>query len=414
MRPWIPSAAALLVIPLLPATSAPAPAQESREELAGIVETIQTPLEELRGLSFKSPLESREVDRETARRHLERILLDEYPDGELQAEEAALRFLGLLDGPAALKGLLLDLLESQVAGFYDPAAKRLYVVPGPLAGSLATAHEMAHALADQHFDLEGLKARAEGNEDRELALAALVEGEATMVTYLWGLRSAMDPDMPSLTSGDPAELLEQAARGLDQVPPFVKESLIFPYLRGGVWAAEVMKRGGGLKALNPYFLEPPESTEQILHPEKSLTPRDRPSIIDPSLVAGSLPEGVPVLKADTMGEFGIQLLLGGSSVEEAVRAAAGWDADRYVLAGTGGARHLTWVSVWDTVEEAGEFREALEGWFGRRARLSGGSHRVEAAGAVVVAAEGDAGDGMDAPARVARILSALPDGITAR
>lgn len=405
-RPAFRSAAAALLSAALAlgAAGGPDPDDRSSEDLVASVEQITAPLEELRGLKFTTPLATGAIGRSEARAYLNRLLRDDYPPERLAAEQAAYRYFGLLGPEQELEPLLMDLLESQVAGFYDPGVKKLFVLPGPMGGTLALAHEMAHALADQHFDLEALEARARSDDDRMLALAALIEGEATMVTYLWAFRSALDPGMPALVEGDPAELMEAAAAGMEGVPPFLSASLTFPYTTGGVWASEIMKKGGGLKALDPYFLHPPDSTEQILHPERSMEPRDRPSRIDPSVTEAALAGGEPVIKSDTMGEFGIRFLLAGEE------AAAGWDADRYQLAGSGAAVHLAWVSVWDSEDEAREFESAIRSWLEDRE----GPWAVRRSGAVVALAEGKAGGGRDPEARVRAMLSRIHEGIEIR
>jgi hypothetical protein len=377
------------------------------------VERIQTPLEEMRGLAFRFPVVTKEVSRRQARDHLTRILREEYPPPEMTAEQETLLYLGFLSPGDDLEKMLLDLLEEQVAGFYDPRGRALYLVPGPLAGTLALAHEMAHALMDQHFDLEGLQDAARLDDDRTLALSGLLEGEATMVTTLWALRSAWDPSLPSLADEDMGELMEAAAAGLGDTPPYLRESLLFPYTSGPLWASHVMKKGGGLKALDPYFLEPPESTEQILHPERSLPPRDYPSEIDPSLLDLALPTGTPVVKRNSLGEFGILLLLGGGDSAEAVAAADGWDGDRFVLAGSRGERFLTWITVWDTEPDAMEFEGGISEWLGSRSK-SPESASVRRAGRIVVVTEGAGTVHGGAPGRAGILLSRVRDGVRLR
>lgn len=377
------------------------------------VAAIVGPLEKLRGLAFKEPPSTKEVGRDEARAYMSRLLKKEYPPRRLDAEQEAYVYFGLLGAGEDLEKMLLDLLEEQVAGFYDPEARTLYVIPGPLAGSLALAHEMAHALADQHFDLKQLQERARVDDDRALALSGLIEGEATMVTSLWVFQSAMDPTLPPLATEDPAELIRAAAEGLEDVPRFLKETLTFPYLAGSTWAAEIMRRGGGLKALDPYFEEPPDSTEQILHPERSLPPRDMPAVIDPGLLEAARSRSDPVIKQDTMGEFGIRLLFQGSGEEAAAAAGEGWDGDRYLLAGRKGARHFTWVSAWDSEADAEEFAASASGWLERRASSAVG-FSVRREGTTVVVAEGRSAEGAMPAERVASLMGRLADGIRPR
>src|SRR4029077_12051630 len=68
--------------------------------------------------------------------------------------------LGLLPPGTSLRDELLSMHSTQVAGFYEPDTKQMYVVSrsgglGPLE-KVTFAHEFDHALQDQHFDLTKL------------------------------------------------------------------------------------------------------------------------------------------------------------------------------------------------------------------------------------------------------------------
>lgn len=423
---------ALLLACLVLAMPGPAAAGEPRPAdpgspcsldpaLAKSIAALQRGLENLRGLDFASDVKSAAMSREEARAYLREILHREYSPPELAAEEEAYRYFDLIDGERGLEEIYLEMVVTQVAGLYDPRRKTLFVVQGPLSGTMPLAHELAHALIDQHFDLDALQNEAGEDDDRALAFSALIEGDATMVTTLWMIRSAMDPDLPELTMGteDLGELLEAAGAGLEGAPTFVTRTLLFPYSEGVAWAAEVMKKGGGLQALDPFFRRPPDSTEQILHPGKSLEPRDRPSRIRADLLRTGLPATARRIKEDSMGEFAIRLLLETSSPDGAVRAAEGWDGDRYLLSRGGGGSFLTWVSIWDTDEDAEEFREAIDTWLARRARpRDRDPERAAAArreGRIVIVVEGDGGGDVEPPAdRAAALAARLPAGVEIR
>ena len=79
--------------------------------------------------------------------------------------------------------MILDLLMEQVAGFYDPFAGKLYIADWlPLEMQRpALAHEIEHALQDQHFDLKRFASPIKDDGDRQLARSALVEGDGTAV-----------------------------------------------------------------------------------------------------------------------------------------------------------------------------------------------------------------------------------------
>ena len=81
-----------------------------------------------------------------------------------------LKRLGLLPADVDYEKLLLDLLMEQVAGFYDPFARQLYIADWlPLEMQRpALAHEIEHALQDQHFDLKKFATPIKDDGDRQL------------------------------------------------------------------------------------------------------------------------------------------------------------------------------------------------------------------------------------------------------
>ena len=115
---------------------------------------------------------------------------------------------------------------------------------------------------------------------------------------------------------------------------------------------------GGWNALAEAFRHPPESTAQILHPERFLAPTGQPPVavdFTATSVLGQEPVGNNVL-----GEFGVRQLLGKWLKDDAGanRIAAGWVADRYLVYGDATMSSYVWKSVWSTPQAAGEFADA--------------------------------------------------------
>lgn len=101
-----------------------------------------------------------------------------------------LKRMGLLPVDADYEKLLFELLSEQVAGFYDPYRKTLYVADWlPLDMQRpALAHEIQHALQNQRFDLKKLARPLKSEGDRQLAQAAVVEGDGTAVMMEFAAR----------------------------------------------------------------------------------------------------------------------------------------------------------------------------------------------------------------------------------
>ena len=122
------------------------------------------------------------------------------------------------------------------------------------------AHELTHALQDQHFNLQRLSKWPHGDSDAELAAHALVEGDATLA--MTRIRLA-HPDLM-------AALMASASGASDQItraPRSLREGLTFPFDQGLMWVTQLQQRGGWA-AVSAAFAKMPLSSEQILHLEK--------------------------------------------------------------------------------------------------------------------------------------------------
>jgi hypothetical protein len=133
-----------------------------------------------------------------------------------------------------------------------------------------------------------------------------------------------------------------------------------PYVDGLSFARAVWERGGA-EAVRGAWKQPPESTEQVLHPEKFFA-REAPRRVEPPAPA---PPGSRLLSEGVLGEMLLRTLL-----EEGREAAAGWGGDGFRLWDVGGRTALAWRSVWDLPGDADEFHAALRARLGRRGEAS--------------------------------------------
>jgi hypothetical protein len=146
-------------------------------------------------------------------------------------------------------------------------------------------------------------------------------------------------------------------------PRIVRESLIFPYIGGLVFLQRVWSADRARPM--PFGADLPESTEQVLHPERFLGDRDRPSDV-------TFMEDPPTpwrdIHSDGLGELETRIFLEEhlGDPDAAAMAAEGWDGDRYRLLRDGGREVLIWASVWDSERDAGEFEEAIKRAFEER------------------------------------------------
>ncbi len=329
----------------------------------------------LRGLRAKAPVARGVLSRAEIGDKLRARLDQEYTPAEIDAEAQVLRRLGLLPVGIDYRQLELDLLMEQVAGFYDPKARRLYIadwLPLDLQRP-ALAHELAHALADQHFDLGAFIRPLKDDGDRQLARAALVEGDGTAVMLeqqAQALRLPLD-QLPDLVAqlGDAILRAGAGATGatpiFDAAPVYLREMLIFPYLEG-LRFVMAMRRGATWRRVDEVWRAPPESTEQILHPERYLS-RDAPVKIDARPLATLAPRRE--LRRDVLGELTLRLLFRTRLPQaQADAAAAGWGGDRLVAYAAERSSALPVVvdlSAWDTEPDATEAATAFRALFGK-------------------------------------------------
>jgi hypothetical protein len=318
----------------------------------------------------------------------------QYPDRDFDLYNWIFRFFGAIPERLDMRAFLKDLMTEQAGGLYDPFTKKLYISPmfdvtGAL-GRMVLAHEIDHALQDQNFDIETMGADKPGNDDRSAALMAMLEGDATL---LMGEVVARDANPLSLLAELPKMALVDQSK-LAEAPVAIRDSLLFPYLNGmaffqGLGGRTRRHPDGGLARLadpswrNDVFLDPPVSTEQILHPEKYLA-NERPAEI-PALEVSTT--DYPHVARDVIGEFGVRLLLGATLDPARVQqAAAGWNGDRIVVGEDEPAtRHvLRWVTRWDSAADAEEFASALADALAARFKDRGLAWRDDAGGKLAV------------------------------
>ncbi len=331
-------------------------------EVDALYDAIEAQVLALRGLE-PATVARETIDEERLKELSASDFDTDNPAEYVAANERLYKALGLLEEDASLRDVYLELIGSQVAGFYRPDDKKLYVVSrsGAVNGAdkITFAHEYDHALQDANFDVFGDPEALRDKSDEALARAALYEGDATMLMSLWAI--------PNLT---PAEFQEVLAAGtdpestaiLERTPPILSETLLFPY-NAGVAFLQPIQMTGGWDAVDAIYTDLPKSTEQILHPEK-YTAKEAPLVVDlPDDLATRMGEGWTQALEDTWGEFqtGVWFRQRGVPAAEATSAAAGWGGDRLaVLQGPDGAWAVVLSTTWDTAADADEFAAAAQ------------------------------------------------------
>jgi len=170
--------------------------------------------------------------------------------------------------------------------------------------------------------------------------------------------SVQQAGVASMLGDDFSAALESA----DDIPAFIIETLVGAYLKGLAFVFAVEERGWS-EVEKLYTEYPPQSTEQILHPEKWFA-RETPVRFEwPSLETHDLFAGWDVLEQNVVGEMQWRVIFAehGLAAESQV-AAAGWNGDRWAVLRNAetGALLLQLRTTWDTEQDAIEFAEAYE------------------------------------------------------
>jgi hypothetical protein len=339
-------------------SSSPSPAEDAIEVYRAIAADVVA----IRGLDAPDRIDPKVIDADELRANLEADFEKSNPAAQIRIGERVYKALGLLPDDASLEQIYLDLQGSQVIGYYDPGVDELFIVSR--SGSLGAiervtyAHEFTHELQDEAFDLESLGLDDAFDEgDRALGILGLVEGDAVSAQTTWMIEHL-----------SPAELGEVAAAGADpemlailaRTPAILLETSLFPYQAGAAFVSTLLA-DGGYDAVNAAYDRLPESTEQVLHPEK-YADREAPVDVEvPADLAATFGAGWSLDAQDTIGELQLRIWLreGGLKGDVARVAAAGWGGDRAALMSVDGTGDVVvLVTEWDTTADAAEFRLA--------------------------------------------------------
>jgi hypothetical protein len=313
---------------------------------------LQTEVAEVGGVPFRSDVPLRYLTHAELARYLKEVLDDEYPLAQARADQKTLVAFGLLDPGTDLRAVRTRLLEENVAGFYDerPGKKQLYAVSEDRrltpTNQLILSHELRHALQDQYASVHEVIPSSVGDfDDRRIAFVSLLEGDATLVMERFLLRRLPGVEETELSG------LSMPIPAVPGAPPVLADQLVLPYVVGRDFARAVWQRGGW-DALKAAWSRPPESSEQVLHPDKFFA-RETPQRVEIAYA----PAGGSLVNEGVLGEMLTRTLLG----EGSDAAAAGWGGDRFRVWDVGGRSLLVWRTVWDSAMDLAEFKQALLG-----------------------------------------------------
>ncbi len=335
-----------------------APAQSLFKQVDGLVKTLS----EITGWTVRRNVPAEMLSKEAFRHYVESRMKETSNKEEIRAEEITLKMFGFVPPDFNLASETVDLVSEQAAAFYDYNKKRLFVLDSTTEGleqRVALAHELAHALADQHHPLGKFLNKGSPDDDAGTAREAVMEGQATFLAWAAMAKTSEGVDLNTVIeklSKDSAN--DSSFPVFSKEPLYMRESLVFPYDAGLQFQYAIWKKHGA-QSFDELFTRPPESTQQIMHPEDYLA-RKQPLDPKPDPLEKRIAKKFKLLGEGSMGEFDHSMLFRTWLPEkQAAEAATHWRGGNYRLYENKREKYpvLAYISEWDSPESA---RRAFE------------------------------------------------------
>jgi hypothetical protein len=315
-------------------TPSAAPPAAPNADFFQAADEVLAEMSNLLSLPILHPVKKTLKSRDEIRAYLLAQEKKEKDSAKEYADQRTMEMFGLLPKDFPLEQTLNDILTEQIAGLYDPDSQEFFISDWtpPAEMRMIMAHELTHALQDQHYHIDTWRDAAKPNDDAELARDSVLEGAAVaaMLDYMLRDQGKSVRDLPAI---DPSLVLGDAASSplLAKAPMAIRDELIFPYVAGMSFAQAVLKATDGWPDFGRVFANPPASTQQIMHPDLYLHGVTRAPVTLPDF-STLLPAEWKKLDENLMGEFGLQEILKQFQAEPvALSVAPTWAGDRYAI-----------------------------------------------------------------------------------
>jgi hypothetical protein len=343
-------------------------ASAAADEASSLCETSRQALvhaSRIRNLPTKEAVPCLVQDKSAVMGFIHETLRTDRPPQKLQMEEITYRAIGLIPDSFSYASKLVEFLASQIGGYYDPKRKHFIMaawLPASVQAGVAV-HELTHALQDQHYNLRRILDGKSGTTDSDIAVSALIEGDASAVMFDYERNKLGQPAIQNEPSIDALILVQVLGASMGpiggEIPDSLKGLLIFPYT-SGLRFVHALLRNGGYNTVSDSYGRLPKSSREILHPHEYLAGTFQPNIPQPSQIEGATESYLPEY-SDVLGEFGIASLLSGEAPSRAgaSEAAQGWRGDRVgVFPLQSGKRLVSWLTRWESEVDAAQFYDA--------------------------------------------------------
>ncbi len=260
---------------------------EQAQQLFALVDELMKFSSEETGLPIKDTVKRTLTTRTAVESYLSEKFDEDEGAKRLQRDEIVLKKFGLLDHDFELKPFLLALLKEQIEAYYDSKTKTVNMLDWVDIDEQkpVLAHELTHALQDQHSDLEkwndqtpdDVSANAAGDKDHlakdemDTARDAVAEGQATavMMDYIlkpMGKSLVKDPEVMDFVKSQMASSEDSPV--MARAPLLLSESMLFPYREGLSFEQDVWMDQGQAAAFAGALDHPPTSSWEIINPRE--------------------------------------------------------------------------------------------------------------------------------------------------
>jgi hypothetical protein len=362
----------LILFSAAPSLAQPPNDQEDRaKQLCAQITPLAEKITRISGMTMRHPVPCDFISKAKIAEFLNKRVKDAAKPEELRAEELTLKKFGLVPADFDLAKSTVDLLTEQAAAFYDYDKKKLFVTDSTPSDSQepVLAHEIAHAIADQNYNLARFIRQGRKSDDGSTARLAVMEGQAT-----WLMSEILARKMGQSLKDSPALLQMMSGvsdNGAGQFPVFdnsplyLRLTLVFPYTKGMLFQHAAFDRDGQY-GFAEVFLKPPVSTQQILHPDKYFNgvQPTHPELPDPHLA-----KGYKSLVGGSLGELEHSILLEQFlGKARAAEIAPHWRGSNFGLMENRKANRvvLLYAAEWDSAGAARQYFECYRQLLARK------------------------------------------------
>lgn len=232
----------------------------NESELDAVVSRSMARVEKIRGLEFNETVPVEVISRDefknrSANRSTQ--ISDRFRQHQ-NVKFEALFFVGESRDAVSVRQ---QYRSNAVLGYYSPRSERIVIVSenasAPKIDEITLSQELFHALQDQHFNLSSERLNGDTYAS-DTAANAIIEGDGNYVDYLYG--EMCDDEWECLMS--------ESSSGGDSDTHVGFAVLGLPEYTEGIEFVRGIKQQGGWDAVNELYQNPPQSTEQFIHPEK--------------------------------------------------------------------------------------------------------------------------------------------------